>query len=67
MKNVSGIDPNPFIDKDGQAYLYWGGGDTLYMAKLNDNLLELAEEPKPVLYLPEKFKEMALKEIIGHS
>ena len=25
IKGVSGIDPNVFIDKDGQAYLYWSG------------------------------------------
>ena len=25
INNVHGIDPCPFIDKDGQAYLYWGG------------------------------------------
>ncbi len=54
---MSGIDPNPFIDDDGQAYLYWGGGEKLYVAKLKENMLELATEPKVVEYLPPKFKE----------
>lgn len=57
IQGVEGIDPNPFIDKDGQAYLYWGSGDTLRMAKLKDNMLELASPPQPVLSLPAKFKE----------
>ncbi|PRY96639.1 carbohydrate binding protein with CBM6 domain [Marinilabilia salmonicolor] len=57
MKDVFGIDPNPFIDRDGQAYLYWGGGEKLYMAKLKENMLELATEPQEVVDLPAKFKE----------
>ena len=56
MEGVGSIDPNPFIDKDGQAYLYWGGG-ILYMAKLKDNMLELAGEPRKIEGLPEGFKE----------
>lgn len=40
MEGVYGIDPNPFIDKDGQAYLYWGSGENLLMAKLKENMLE---------------------------
>jgi hypothetical protein len=57
MKGVFGIDPNPFIDRDGQAYLYWGGGEKLYMAKLKANMLELETEPQVVMELPPKFKE----------
>jgi len=34
------IDPTVFIDKDGQAYLYWGNTH-LYYVKLNDNMIEL--------------------------
>ena len=33
IKNVRGIDPNVFIDKDGQAYLYWAARN-IYVAKL---------------------------------
>jgi hypothetical protein len=57
MEGVSGIDPNPFIDTDGQAYLYWGAGEDLRMAKLSDSMLELASEPRVVAELPDKFKE----------
>ena len=51
MKNVYGIDPNPFIDKDGQAYLYWAMGK-IFVARLKDNMLELASEPQVVDSLP---------------
>ena len=35
------IDPNVFIDDDGQAYFYYGGGARCKAAKLKDNMLEL--------------------------
>ena len=50
--NVHGIDPNPFIDKDGQAYLYWSMGE-LFVARLNGNMLELASDPQVVESLPD--------------
>lgn len=53
IKNISGIDPNPFIDKDGQAYLYWSRGK-IFVAKLKENMLELATEPMVIPNLPEK-------------
>jgi hypothetical protein len=53
IKDVAGIDPNVFIDKDGQAYLYWAMGK-IYVARLKDNMLELASEPKEVKELPGK-------------
>ncbi len=53
IKKVRGIDPNPFIDKDGQAYLYWAARN-IYVAKLKDNMLELAGEPQVIEGLPEK-------------
>ncbi|WP_222841466.1 family 43 glycosylhydrolase [Hymenobacter sp. BT188] len=53
IKNVRGIDPNVFIDKDGQAYLYWSQGD-IFGAKLKENMLELASEPKTLGELPTK-------------
>jgi len=37
------IDPNIFIDDDGQAYFYYGGGDRCVGAKLKDNMTELAQ------------------------
>ena len=33
VKGIHGVDPNVFIDKDGQAYLYWSLGN-IYVAKL---------------------------------
>lgn len=56
IKGVFGIDPNVFIDRDGQAYLYWAGMG-LRGAKLKDNMLELASEPQLITSLPEGFKE----------
>jgi hypothetical protein len=53
IKGVRGIDPNPFIDKDGQAYLYWSARN-IYIAKLKENMLELASEPQVIPNLPEK-------------
>ncbi|WP_205513592.1 family 43 glycosylhydrolase [Longitalea arenae] len=51
--NVRGIDPNVFIDKDGQAYLYWSQGN-IYGAKLKENMVELASEPVVLGNLPDK-------------
>ena len=53
IKGVSGIDPNVFIDKDGQAYLYWAMGN-IVVAKLKDNMTELASEPTIIANLPQK-------------
>lgn len=52
IKEVNGIDPNVFIDKDGQAYLYWAQGN-IFVAKLKDNMFELASEPHIINNLPE--------------
>jgi hypothetical protein len=53
IKGVNGIDPNVFIDKDGQAYLYWAMGN-ITVAKLKDNMIELASEPLIIANLPQK-------------
>lgn len=53
IKNVHGIDPNVFIDKDGQAYLYWAQGN-IYGAKLQENMFDLASQSKVLGVLPEK-------------
>jgi beta-xylosidase len=53
IKGIKGIDPNVFIDKDGQAYLYWAQGN-IYAAKLKENMLELASEPVILGELPTK-------------
>ena len=51
IANVHGIDPNVFIDKDGQAYLYFSQG-SIFVAKLKENMLELASEVQVVADLP---------------
>lgn len=48
------IDPTPFIDDDGQAYLFWGNPD-LYYVKLNEDMISLSgdiikEPSKPKNY-----------------
>lgn len=53
IKGVRGIDPNVFIDKDGQAYLYWSQGN-IYAAKLKDNMVELASDVVTLKDLPSK-------------
>ncbi len=53
IKGVRGIDPNVFIDKDGQAYLFWSQGN-IFGAKLKPNMLELDGEPKVLGELPTK-------------
>ncbi|MFA4921301.1 MAG: family 43 glycosylhydrolase [Candidatus Neomarinimicrobiota bacterium] len=57
IEGVSGIDPNVFIDKNGQAYLYWARMSGLYGVKLKDNMLELAGKPQPIESLPQGMKE----------
>lgn len=37
------IDPTVYIDKDGQAYLFWGNTQCYY-ARLKDNMIELDSE-----------------------
>lgn len=51
IQNVRGIDPCPFIDKDGQAYIYYSQG-RIFAAKLKENMLELASEPMLIGNLP---------------
>ena len=53
IKNLRGIDPALFIDKDGQAYIYWSGGN-IFAAKLKENMLELASETKVIGDLPKQ-------------
>ena len=50
---IRGIDPNIFIDKDGQAYIYWSQGN-IYGAKLKENMLELDSEVFTLKELPAK-------------
>ena len=40
------IDPCVFMDDDGQAYFYYGGGGTCKAGKLKDNMMEIDGELK---------------------
>lgn len=53
IAGVRGIDPSVFIDKDGQAYIYYSLG-RIFAAKLKDNMTELASDPVVVGDLPTK-------------
>ncbi len=53
IKGVKGIDPNVFIDKNGQAFLYWSQGN-IFVAKLKDNMVELDSEIITINNLPVK-------------
>ena len=56
IEGVKGIDPCVLTDADGQSYIYWAGR-SMMMAKLKDNMMELASEPMLVPGLPDGFKE----------
>jgi hypothetical protein len=45
------IDPDPFIDTDGQAYLFYGGGGNCAMAKLNPDMISISAPPQTVTNL----------------
>jgi beta-xylosidase len=49
INGVRGIDPGVLIDKDGSAYLFWGG---ISVAKLKDNMVELDSQPQRIANLP---------------
>jgi hypothetical protein len=53
IKNARGIDPNVFIDKDGQAYIYMASRG-LVVARLKENMVELNSMPSLIANLPEK-------------
>jgi len=60
VEGVDRNDPACFVDDDGQAYLYWGGGfKPPKIAKLKDNMIEFAEEPRVVDYGGDNFCEGA--------
>jgi len=53
MAGIGGIDPNIFVDKDGQAYIITAMG-RMSIAKLKENMLELDDKPTTIEGLPEK-------------
>ncbi|MFC2090011.1 family 43 glycosylhydrolase [Bacteroidota bacterium] len=58
IEGTDEIDPACFMDDDGQAYLIWGGGSSYpRIAKLKENMTELAEEPRVIDYGADNFGE----------
>ena len=53
IQDVRGIDPNVFIDQDGQAYLYWSARK-IFVAKLEENMMQLATKVDTIDNLPTK-------------
>lgn len=53
IEGVHGIDPCVLVDRDGRAYLYYSMRQ-IFVAPLQDNLLELAAPPQPIANLPAK-------------
>ena len=58
INGVSGkwLDPCVFTDDDGTSYLYWGVNNPK-VAKLKDNMTELAENPRDIVYGSNNFFE----------
>ena len=51
INKVKGIDPDTFVDDDGRAYLYWGGGKgkgALKCAELNEDMVSIKGQPRDV-------------------
>ncbi len=46
--NTNTIDPYPFIDDDGQAYLYFGNGDSANVFKLKPDMITLDGDPREI-------------------
>ena len=58
IEGTDHIDPTCFVDEDGQAYLIWGGDfQTPKIARLKENMTELAEAPRFIEYGAENFGE----------
>lgn len=57
IKGVSGIDPGLFVDDDNKAYLFFGGGQDLYVAPLSDDMKSITQDPIKVEGLPAGYKE----------
>ncbi len=59
IQGLKGIDPNPFIDDDGQAYMYWGGGkgNSLKGVKLSDDMKSVNGQTILIKDLPQEYKE----------
>ena len=52
---VNTIDPYPLIDDDGQAYLYYGNGNSMEVVKLKPDMITLDGDPVDIS--PKGFRE----------
>ncbi len=69
------FDPAVLMDDDGSAYIYVGGGipspdkasnpGTARVAKLNDDMISLATDPKPIENVPYLFEDSGINKIDG--
>ena len=58
IEGTDHIDPMCYVDDDGQAYLMWGGDyQEPKIARLKDNMEELAEAPRVIEYGGDNFGE----------
>lgn len=48
IDSVAMIDPAVFVDDDGTAYFYYGGGGHCLGARLKDDMLDIAEPLRPM-------------------
>ena len=53
ISKTRSYDPTVFTDDDGSSYIIfgtpvWAGGDSYYIAKLNDDMVSLAESPRKI-------------------
>ena len=53
-ENCGDIDPNVFIDADGQAYLYWGNPNLCYV-RLNEDMISYSGNPVRVQMTAQAF------------
>lgn len=51
IRGKSMIDPCVFVDDDGKAYFYWGGGGRCEGGKLKDNMSEVDGQMQPMMGL----------------
>ena len=54
VSKTRSYDPAVFTDDDGESYIIfgtpvWAGGDSYYIAKLNEDMVSLAEAPRKIL------------------
>ncbi|WP_139955951.1 family 43 glycosylhydrolase [Flavicella sediminum] len=57
IKGIEGIDPNVLVDDDGKAYMYYGGGENLFVVELAQDMKSIKGKPQKIETLPGKYKE----------